>query len=193
MPNCPKCSKSLPTAQGVRNHLPWCGKETIAERFWRYVRKQDGCWPWLGALHRDGYGRFNLPQHTGMVISHRYAWKLTHGEIPEGMDVLHRCDNPPCCNPAHLRLGTHQENMDDMNSKDRNGYAGERAFNTKLTNAQAIEIKRRFKYKSRRRTNSKELAAEYGVTDEVIYNIGTGRAWKRVTGVANQDRNRRTE
>jgi hypothetical protein len=54
-----------------------------------------------------------------MGRSHRAAWKLTHGPIPDGLQVLHRCDNPPCCNPAHLFLGTQQDNIADMHKKGR--------------------------------------------------------------------------
>lgn len=108
-------------ASQLNNHLKFCGRDQV-EAFWKFVSKQEGCWPWKGALHRDGYGRFNLPCHGGMVIAHRFAWKMTYGEIPDGMHVLHRCDNPPCCNPEHMWLGTHRENMDDRSRKGR--YCG---------------------------------------------------------------------
>ena len=88
----------------------------------------NGCWilpgfQWRSKGMKDadvGYGCFSYRGKGWRA--HRIAWTLVNGEIPKGLFVLHRCDNPPCCNPDHLRLGTHKENMDDMNRKGRNGY-----------------------------------------------------------------------
>ncbi len=88
-----------------------------AVRFWRAVEKTAYCWPWKLAKPR-GYGMFKVRRDES-VRAHRMAWELTNGPIPEGMLVCHRCDNPACCNPGHLFLGTHQDNMDDRNSKNR--------------------------------------------------------------------------
>ena len=89
----------------------------IEARFWAKVdRRGDGeCWPWLGAQSRE-YGQFWC---GGCLTAHRIAWELTHGAIPNGLLVLHRCDNPPCCNPAHLWLGTHADNAADRQAKGR--------------------------------------------------------------------------
>jgi len=97
-------------------------KVSIADRFWTKVDKThpSGCWVWTGSLVR-GYG-----QIAGMVNgkrrpvpAHRVAWELTNGPIPDGLHACHKCDNPPCCNPAHLFLGTPQENLDDARQKGR--------------------------------------------------------------------------
>lgn len=86
-------------------------------RFWRKVDQSggpDACWPWMGARKPKGYGNFctvRTPPKT--VLAHRYAYEQTHGPIPEGLVLRHRCDNPPCCNPAHLLPGTGAENTQD--------------------------------------------------------------------------------
>lgn len=89
------------------------------ERFWSKVdvRGSDECWEWKAARNRHGYGYFRYKSKHAKA--HRVSWELTQGEIPDGINVLHRCDNPPCCNPAHLFLGTQAENMSDKVAKGR--------------------------------------------------------------------------
>lgn len=89
-----------------------------AERFWAKVDKRgpDACWPWLASRCDSGYGKFRVGK---MTRSHRVAFELGGGEIPDGQCVLHRCDNPACCNPAHLFVGTFNDNVQDMVRKGR--------------------------------------------------------------------------
>jgi len=91
------------------------------ERFWSNVDKECSeffdCWEWTGFKTRWGYGGFSLNHKS--YLAHRVAWELVNGKIPEGMCVLHECDNKKCVNPDHLKLGTHQDNTDDMMLRNR--------------------------------------------------------------------------
>lgn len=86
-----------------------------AEHFWAGVKigAPDDCWLWTRSRDKDGYGQVNHGR------AHRATWALTFGAIPASLCVLHRCDNPPCCNPAHLFLGTTADNMADKKAKQR--------------------------------------------------------------------------
>lgn len=92
----------------------------IAVRFWAHVAKGDGCWEYTGARGTFGYGNVNIGA-SRYDRAHRVSWRLTHGAIPGGMQVLHRCDNPPCVRPDHLFLGTPSDNVRDMMGKARGG------------------------------------------------------------------------
>ena len=81
------------------------------------VESPSGCHEWTKATNRKGYGRIWSNGET--VYTHRLAWELSHGWVPDDLQVLHRCDNPPCCNPAHLFLGTNADNMADKVAKGR--------------------------------------------------------------------------
>ena len=103
---------------------------SLAERLWsRIVEQPNGCHVWVGTTAK-GYGTISRGARSeGKVSTHRLVWELTNGPIPDGLDVLHHCDNPPCCqtNPTegypegHLFLGTHAQNMVDRDAKGRNG------------------------------------------------------------------------
>jgi hypothetical protein len=80
-------------------------------------RAPTDCWPWTGYTNTRGYGVIRINRRT--VLAHRIAYQVERGPIPDGLFVCHHCDNPPCCNPAHLFLGTQTENMRDMISKGR--------------------------------------------------------------------------
>lgn len=85
-----------------------------------------GCWNWTLRADRAGYGRVKVTGfgRAGNFVdrAHRYAWAAFNGPVPDGMHVLHRCDNRRCCNPGHLFLGTHDDNMADMIAKGRGRY-----------------------------------------------------------------------
>jgi hypothetical protein len=106
-----------PTARTYRQERP------LPDRVWEKVLKTDGCWLWMGSYTNGGYGQVAGPASSGktMLLVHRVVWELLHGPIPDGLVVCHHCDNPPCCNPRHLFLGTHQDNTLDMVRKGRAG------------------------------------------------------------------------
>jgi hypothetical protein len=189
--NCLQCGRSF---DGIRFNLTrrkFCGNDCAKAyiraqgpaRFWAKVDKTSstlGCWLYTGFIKWDGYGWVARSEGHGNVrwmTAHRYAWILTHGEPPEEMHILHDCDIPACCNPAHLRLGTHQENMADQKARGRHVH-GERTRRNKLTALQAAEIRQQYRRPSFRVTNAMELAARYGVSVGAIHAIARGDAWK---------------
>lgn len=104
----------------------------LAERLARRLDKSggpDACWPWMGSRNTGGSGKNHGSIQAGrMVKAHRIAWILAGGPVPDGMCVLHRCDNPPCCNPAHLFLGTVADNNRDRDAKGRSNRAANLAL-----------------------------------------------------------------
>lgn len=80
----------------------------------------NGCWEWVGHRLKKGYGQMRCGKK--LVLAHRASWAAFKGEIPVGLFVLHKCDNPSCCNPEHLFLGTNADNMNDMVAKGRNNH-----------------------------------------------------------------------
>jgi hypothetical protein len=98
------------------------GGISFEERFWARVDSSGGlwgCWPWMGARERNGYGQLGNRILRKHLKAHRVAYELAVGPIPEGFLVCHACDNPPCCNPSHLFVGTGADNTHDMIAKGR--------------------------------------------------------------------------
>lgn len=94
--------------------------ETLARRFWKKVKKTPTCWLWQGSSRRYGtIGIKNNGRWNCSALAHRVSWLLSYGSIPLNQEVMHSCDVPLCVNPAHLRVGTHQENMLDCLRKNR--------------------------------------------------------------------------
>lgn len=120
---------------------------TIHDRLTKRLQAHpDGCLIWTGALDDHGYGRISRgAQGNGYARTHRVAWELAHeADIPDGMIICHRCDNPPCCNPDHLFVGTHEDNSQDMMSKDRGRGqipVGQAHPNARLSDAQVAELR----------------------------------------------------
>lgn len=146
---------------------------TWQERFWRFVTPgaPDDCWEWQGSRDHHSYGRIN--DGTGFVLkAHRASYELHHGAFDQALDVCHRCDNPPCVNPAHLFLGTARDNALDMSAKGRHGnLPGEASPSARLTDADIRTIRERVA------TGEPHLpvAQDYGVARGYISLLVTGR------------------
>ncbi len=147
--------------------------EPFEVRFWFRVKKTITCWEWIGPTYR-GYGRL---WHRGKTIrAHRASWVIHHGDIPHGMFVCHRCDNPKCVNPDHLFLGTHRDNIDDKVRKGRCARLdrrGEKGGNAKLAVEDVLRIRRKLR-------PQKELAVEYGVDPSTISDIQRRKTWTNI-------------
>lgn len=129
------------------------------------------CHVWQRAADKDGYGLFT-PHGKPIRRAHRFAWERANGPVPKGLFVLHKCDNPSCVNPAHLFVGTNEQNMQDMVDK-RRAVHGEEHPKTTLTVEQVREI----------RSSAKpyhELAIIYGVARGTIWNVRSRRTWKHL-------------
>lgn len=92
----------------------------LAERFWGKVKKGEGCWEWQGSINTTGYGQIYLGAGRRRSVTHRVSYELAKGPIPDGLVVMHSCDNPRCVNPDHLSVGTHADNAADRDAKGRN-------------------------------------------------------------------------
>ena len=148
---------------------------TTEERFWEKVEKGNGCWQWTAGTNRHGYGVFTMDGEQ--LLAHRAAWQLTYGPVPEGEGahgtcVCHTCDNRLCVNPAHLFLGSHQDNMDDMVVKGRN-VRGTEQRSAKLTEDDVEKIRANEQGLSQR-----DLANLYGVSQPTISGIIRRKKWR---------------
>lgn len=133
--------------------------------------RPDGCWLWHGAIGGEGYG--HIRDRGRQLKAHRVAYELHVGQIPDGMLVRHRCDNPPCVNPEHLVLGAAVDNNRDTRERKRFvASPGERNGQAKLTDATAAEILRRYRAGG---VYQRDLAAEYGVCQQTVSDIVRGR------------------
>lgn len=145
---------------------------TTASGFWARVDQSGGpasCWPWTGPRDRDGYGVTGI-ERLGERRAHRVAWFLQNGAIPAGLVVCHSCDNPLCCNPAHLFTGTTRDNVMDCIRKGRRP-TGEQSRQAKLTDADLAVVWSLLDAK----VPQTVIAARFGVCQATIGHIKTGR------------------
>lgn len=155
-------------------------RRPLAERLWEKVAigGPDECWPWLASVDSGGYG--HLDDGTGRVCkAHRIAYTLTRGD-PGELHVLHRCDAPRCCNPAHLFVGTHRENMRDRQEKGRTRtppvQPGEANPAARLDTIDVLAIR------TLRACGAsiQAIAAAFAISAANARLIVTGRTWKHV-------------
>lgn len=155
-------------------------RSRAARQLSRWVARgeQRECWQWTGvAVCHHGYGRINF---SGVSVrAHRLAWIIANSRaVPDGQLVCHSCDNPKCCNPSHLFIGSHKDNTGDMLSKGRGSrpprMVGEAHPHVKFSASAAKAI-------AESKATAKVLAAQYGVCEKTIYRIKQGRSWRQST------------
>lgn len=143
--------------------------------FWSRVSvlNPEDCWPWLKGKANNGYGRYTKAKRSGMPSgAHQVSWILTYGNIPHGLYVLHKCDNPGCVNPYHLFLGTAKDNALDKVSKNRQPR-GEQISSHKLTSLQVKQIKEDTR-------STKDIAKAYNVSSVLIFKIKRNESWRHI-------------
>jgi hypothetical protein len=144
------------------------------DRFWEKVIKSDGCWEWTSATWGSGYGFFWVGGVKRNEYAHRLSWEWANWQpVPEGMVVMHSCDNKKCVNPAHLSIGTNQDNKADSVRKRRHAFGERNGGGGKLTRSDADAIRA-----SKGVLRRKELATRYGVHEGTIKSIWSGRTWR---------------
>lgn len=138
-------------------------------------QNNDGCWLWTRSKTGGGYGVTTYKGKT--TSSHRVSWEETYGPVPEGLFVLHRCDNPPCCNPAHLFLGTHLDNMRDKTLKNRNNAArGEKSGKSILTDDNVTQMRRL----RNQGYTLKMLGDRFKISMSTVSIVCRGHTWRHV-------------
>jgi hypothetical protein len=158
--------------------------EKDLQRFHSRVIKGEGCWTFRGTKNNMGYSQFSVYRGDKQIrhLAHRYMLSEVHGIDIVGKVVLHECDNPACCNPDHLRVGTQTDNMRDACDKGRlnqvglriwRGRSGEQIPIAKLTNAQADEVRELLAAG----VSQRKIAARFGISQSSVSNIAVGRTY----------------
>ncbi len=156
----------------------------LEERFWEKVQKTDTCWLWTACRHTSKlpYGVIGVGRE--IKLAHRVSYELAYGSIPQGMNVLHRCDNASCVRPDHLFLGTQADNAQDMATKGRVrggmhdvDQHGEKNKQAKLTDDKVRTIRERYAAGG---ISMEKLASEYGISIGHVSVIISRKAWRHV-------------
>src|SRR5580765_6828583 len=148
----------------------------IEQRFWSKVDTSGECWEWIASRYPNGYGQIARSRTSAklrVTYAHRISWELHYGPIPEGMSVLHRCDNRACVNPAHLFLGTQLDNMRDMIAKGR-GLQGEQHPMAKVD---ADDV-RNIRTLVTAGATKASVARQYGITRAAVRRICARHTWQ---------------
>lgn len=155
-------------------------QSSLEDRFWRFVTKGNefDCWEWQGQRLSNGYGRISLGAKIfGSDGAHRVSWRIANKqEIPAGMFVMHKCDNPCCVNPNHLTIGTPKENVADMIAKGRKRVVSPKGEGNgkSLLDAEKVRIIRESTL------DHTELGRQLGVSPNCIRGVRTGRTWSHI-------------
>jgi hypothetical protein len=156
----------------------WLTKTSV-KRFWAKVKVAgaDDCWLWLGAKDYDGYGCLAINRSIRSIRAHRFSYYIhNNNELAPNLFVCHRCDNPSCVNPAHLFLGTTQENTSDRTSKGRDAK-GNKNYNTKLSIQSVIDIRNEY---GRGGITIRQVAKLHGVCYATIRELLIGKNHKHI-------------
>lgn len=170
----------------MRNQVVTTMRTDPRERFWRMLSK-DGpecadigrCWIWTACKTKAGYGQIAIAGKR--IYAHRFAYETLVGQIPEGVEVMHRCDNPSCVNPVHLTLGTHKENGEDMVGKGRQDK-GEDRWSHKLTEKDVAQMRSLYR-KGVKGRGYICLSRMFGVSMSTAREAITGATWRHVGGM----------
>lgn len=147
-----------------------------ARFWWKVDQSGDGCWEWQAYRNASGYGVVGV-EGNKTKLAHRVAWELTQGPIPDGLRVLHQCDNPACVRPDHLFIGTQGDNVADAVAKGRaRGAVGERNSKAKLTEDDVRFIRRLHGIGIPR----KAIAKVFGVNVSIVNAIGRRELWSHI-------------
>ena len=163
-------TKKIRTVKGIARTRGW----SLSAKLAFYVDRSSGCWLFKGSTNQDGYGQ--LIWQRKISGAHRLAWLDANGPIPEGLNVLHRCDTPACCRPDHLFLGTQAANVKDMDRKKRRrsrDAKGERNNAAKLTLKKVAFVRKS-------KLSGRELARRLGVSPAMISMIRNHKNWSHV-------------
>lgn len=149
-------------------------KINLVDKFWEKLDKRadNECWLWTGSFDKDGYGQIWDGFNKKMKRAHKVSAEIHHG-IANGRIVIHSCDIPSCCNPAHLSYGTHRENCHDKILKNRHAK-GEIQGHSKLTEIQVNEIR------SRASEGYRKLCTEFKLVPSTVYRILNSQSWKHL-------------
>ena len=172
-PNQVENSASLFCSRDCRYPLRLLSSE---DRFFLLVGKKldNGCILWAGSF-KHKYGQFYPNAGCDPVAAHRFSYGIMVGPVPHGLNVLHRCDNPPCINPVHLFLGTQAVNMADMVCKGRQPR-GEKRPNSKLTADKVVLIRRRYAAGE----TQKSIANDLDISPSLVAMVASGKRWKHI-------------
>lgn len=151
--------------------------DKLVQEFWAKVKKGQGCWEWTAYKNPLGYGRIGNARTNKWFMAHRLSYEINVGPIPDGLCVLHTCDNPGCVRPGHLFLGTREDNNHDRHLKGRDRPAkGERHGRSKITDGDVREMRRLHKLG----WAIPALATRFDISKSQVSGILSRRYWRHI-------------